>query len=232
MRRDVIAPAGDRDQPDRPRRNRRRALAMGICARTGGGDRAPLRRAPARAAGIMERARASSASSRRACCAAPASRPTMRAFSPGGIGDAPTPASLMSSLRPHSAPPTALIWWAAWRRPPRWRANGFFPAARPIPTISARRECLIWRAAHAAAFEETGLDIGTLKAEPGWTLVRDGGYLGLMKRLTAGESANVLRARIVHYLASETQPENFRDPHCAEPCGSGCGHAAFSDGVS
>jgi hypothetical protein len=56
-------------------------------------------------------------------------------------------------------------------------------------------------------FEETGLDIGAFKAEPGWTLVRDGGFLALMKRLVAGESAETLRARIMSHLATEAQPE-------------------------
>jgi 8-oxo-dGTP pyrophosphatase MutT (NUDIX family) len=62
---------------------------------------------------------------------------------------------------------------------------------------SARREL----------FEETGLDIGTMQAEPGWTLVRDGGFVALIKRVTANESAEDLRARIERYLAGEAQPE-------------------------
>ena len=83
-----------------------------------------------------------------------------------------------------------------------------FPCGTPDPDdISAAGMLDLAGSARRELFEETGLDIGTLKAEPGWTLVRDGGYLGLMKRLTAGESADVLRARIMHYLASETQPE-------------------------
>jgi hypothetical protein len=56
-------------------------------------------------------------------------------------------------------------------------------------------------------FEETGLDIGAFEAEPGWTLVRDGGFLALMKRLVAGESAETLRTRIMSHLATEAQPE-------------------------
>ncbi len=83
-----------------------------------------------------------------------------------------------------------------------------FPCGTPDPDdISAAGMLDLAGSARRELFEETGLDIGTLKAEPGWTLVRDGGYMGLMKRLTAGESADVLRARIMHYLASETQPE-------------------------
>ena len=55
--------------------------------------------------------------------------------------------------------------------------------------------------------EETGLDIGALAAEPGWTLVRDSGFVGLMKRLTACQNAAELRSRIMHHLANEAQPE-------------------------
>jgi 8-oxo-dGTP pyrophosphatase MutT (NUDIX family) len=56
---------------------------------------------------------------------------------------------------------------------------------------SARREL----------FEETGLDIGTMQVEAGWTLVRDNGFVALIKRVIASENAEDLRARIVRYLA-------------------------------
>jgi 8-oxo-dGTP pyrophosphatase MutT (NUDIX family) len=55
--------------------------------------------------------------------------------------------------------------------------------------------------------EETGLDAGSLEAEPGWTLVRDRGFVALLQRLTAPESADALRSRIRHYLANEDDPE-------------------------
>jgi 8-oxo-dGTP pyrophosphatase MutT (NUDIX family) len=55
--------------------------------------------------------------------------------------------------------------------------------------------------------EETGLDIGMFEAEPGWILVRDGGFIALLKRLLASESAETLRARIMRHLAAEAQPE-------------------------
>ena len=60
--------------------------------------------------------------------------------------------------------------------------------------------------------EETGVDFGELEAEPGWTLVRDRGFLALMKRLAASESAERLRARILRHLADEPRPE-FSDIH-------------------
>jgi 8-oxo-dGTP pyrophosphatase MutT (NUDIX family) len=56
-------------------------------------------------------------------------------------------------------------------------------------------------------FEETGLDIGLCRIEPGWTLVRDGGFIALMKRVIANENAEQLRANILHHLANEAQPE-------------------------
>jgi hypothetical protein len=56
-------------------------------------------------------------------------------------------------------------------------------------------------------FEETGLDIAALTAEPGWVLVRDRGFLALMKRLTAREDAAMLRSRIVRHLESDAHPE-------------------------
>jgi 8-oxo-dGTP pyrophosphatase MutT (NUDIX family) len=56
-------------------------------------------------------------------------------------------------------------------------------------------------------FEETGLDIAALTAEPGWVLVRDRGFLALMKRLTASEDAPMLRSRIVRHLQSDAHAE-------------------------
>jgi len=56
-------------------------------------------------------------------------------------------------------------------------------------------------------FEETGLDIVSCQVEPGWTLVRDGGFLALMKRVTVNENAELLRMKIIQHLANEAQPE-------------------------
>lgn len=55
--------------------------------------------------------------------------------------------------------------------------------------------------------EETGLAIAELAAEPGWSMVRERCYIGLLKRLTAKENAQALRSRIMRYLAGETAPE-------------------------
>ncbi len=55
--------------------------------------------------------------------------------------------------------------------------------------------------------EETGIAITDLTAEPGWSLVRDGGYIALLKTLKARQSAQELRGRIMRHIEGEEQPE-------------------------
>lgn len=55
--------------------------------------------------------------------------------------------------------------------------------------------------------EETGIAIGEVHTEPGWTMVRDRCYLGLLKVVSARGSAEALRARIMRHLAREKRPE-------------------------
>jgi hypothetical protein len=55
--------------------------------------------------------------------------------------------------------------------------------------------------------EETGVAITDLTAEPGWSLVRDGGYIGLLKTLTARQSADELRSQIMRHIEREQRPE-------------------------
>jgi hypothetical protein len=55
--------------------------------------------------------------------------------------------------------------------------------------------------------EETGLDIEELEAKPGWTVIYDQGFMAFMKELTARQSADELRTRILRRLATERQPE-------------------------
>lgn len=55
--------------------------------------------------------------------------------------------------------------------------------------------------------EETGIAIEELDAEPGWTVVRDRCFLGLMKRVTARHGADELRARIMGHIAGDRHPE-------------------------
>jgi hypothetical protein len=55
--------------------------------------------------------------------------------------------------------------------------------------------------------EETGLDVGELEAGPGWSMVIDRCYIGLMKRLTASQNAERLRSRIMDHIAGDAWPE-------------------------
>jgi hypothetical protein len=83
-----------------------------------------------------------------------------------------------------------------------------FPCGTPDPDdINAAGMLDLAASAGRELFEETGLDIGMFKVDPGWTLVRDGGFMALIKRLAAGENAQTLRARVMAYLANEAQPE-------------------------
>jgi 8-oxo-dGTP pyrophosphatase MutT (NUDIX family) len=55
--------------------------------------------------------------------------------------------------------------------------------------------------------EETGLPIGELAPEPGWTMVRDRCYLALVRQVVAPLDAEALRAQIVRNLARQQAPE-------------------------
>jgi len=82
-----------------------------------------------------------------------------------------------------------------------------FPCGTPDPEDISEGMLDLAGSARRELFEETGLDIETMRAEAGWTLVRDSGFVALIKRVTASESAEDLRARIVRHLASDAQPE-------------------------
>jgi pyridoxine kinase len=83
----------------------------------------------------------------------------------------------------------------------------YFPCGTPDPTdiigdkvdfeYSVRRELL----------EETGLAVDMFTPEPGWTMVVDGSLIAQIKVLRARESAKVLHARILAFLAREKAPE-------------------------
>jgi 8-oxo-dGTP pyrophosphatase MutT (NUDIX family) len=66
--------------------------------------------------------------------------------------------------------------------------------------------------------EETGIELQQLEAESGWTLVHDRGIFALIKRLTALQSADQLRSRILRHLASERLPE-LNDIHILNDAG-------------
>ncbi len=84
----------------------------------------------------------------------------------------------------------------------------YFPCGTPGPEdIGAAGALDLAGSLTRELLEETGLDIATLDAAPGWCLVRDRGIIALMKRLTARQSAEELRSAIMRHLASEPQPE-------------------------
>jgi 8-oxo-dGTP pyrophosphatase MutT (NUDIX family) len=84
----------------------------------------------------------------------------------------------------------------------------YFPCGTPDPAdIGAGGALDLAGSVRRELREETGLDIGELTAEPGWTLVHDRGFLALMKRLSARQNADELRDRIVRYLLNDPHPE-------------------------
>jgi len=88
----------------------------------------------------------------------------------------------------------------------------YFPCGTPDPGDIVAGELDLAGSLRRELAEETGLAIGALAAEPGWKLVRDRGFLGVLKLLTARDDAAALRERILHHLAGEARPE-FSDIH-------------------
>jgi 8-oxo-dGTP pyrophosphatase MutT (NUDIX family) len=84
----------------------------------------------------------------------------------------------------------------------------YFPCGTPEPDdINAGGLFDLAGSLRRELLEETGLEMGDLEADPGWTLVRDRGYVALLKRATAPQNAKALRARIMDHIASEGRPE-------------------------
>jgi 8-oxo-dGTP pyrophosphatase MutT (NUDIX family) len=82
-----------------------------------------------------------------------------------------------------------------------------FPCGTPDPHDVTAGMLDLAGSARRELSEETGLGIDTMQAEAGWTMVRDNGFVALIKRLTAAENALDLRARIMRFLARETRSE-------------------------
>jgi 8-oxo-dGTP pyrophosphatase MutT (NUDIX family) len=83
----------------------------------------------------------------------------------------------------------------------------YFPCGTPDPNDIIIGTLDLAGSVGRELLEETGLTINTLAAEPGWRAVRDHGSLAVIKKLTASEKAEALRARILHNLAAEPRPE-------------------------
>lgn len=84
----------------------------------------------------------------------------------------------------------------------------YFPCGTPEPgDVDAFGFLDLAGSAGRELLEETGIGIGELNAEPGWTMVRDRCYLALLKRLTSPQNAEALRARIMDHVGREERPE-------------------------
>jgi 8-oxo-dGTP pyrophosphatase MutT (NUDIX family) len=89
----------------------------------------------------------------------------------------------------------------------------YFPAGTPEPgDLDATGTLDLADNVRRELKEETGLDIDDFAAKPGWSTVIDRGYVAVVKRLAARQSADELRSRIMRHLASEAKPE-FVDIH-------------------
>jgi len=93
----------------------------------------------------------------------------------------------------------------------RWRpaaGRWVFPGGMPDPNdITSAGMLDLADNVGRELFEETGLHIGACQVDPGWTTVRDGRLVALMKRVTVNEDAEQLRANIMHHVANQAQPE-------------------------
>lgn len=83
----------------------------------------------------------------------------------------------------------------------------YFPCGTPDPQDVAAGMLDLDRSAGRELLEETGIEIGTLAARPGWTLIREQNFIALIKQVAAAENAQALRACVARYLASSQQPE-------------------------
>ena len=84
----------------------------------------------------------------------------------------------------------------------------YFPCGTPEPGDLGPGGALDLEANLARELlEETGIGIGELSAESGWTMVRDRCYLALLKQVTSAQPAVELRARVMDHISREQKPE-------------------------
>jgi len=89
----------------------------------------------------------------------------------------------------------------------------YFPCGTPEPAdVGADGSLDLTDNLNRELLEETGIGLGELVVAPGWTMVRDGCYLGLLKDLGARGDAAALRERILRHNAGEKHAE-FADVH-------------------
>jgi hypothetical protein len=83
----------------------------------------------------------------------------------------------------------------------------YFPCGTPDPRNVGGGKLDLDDSLRCELAEETGIEIATLDVAPGWNFLHDRGFLALMKRVTARETADALRSRIMRTLENDSQPE-------------------------
>jgi 8-oxo-dGTP pyrophosphatase MutT (NUDIX family) len=83
----------------------------------------------------------------------------------------------------------------------------YFPAGTPEPEDIAGDQVDIDGNVVREVEEETGLTAADFEAEPGWTAVKIGVRIALIRRLQAREPAAELRRRVLLHLRREQKPE-------------------------
>ena len=102
---------------------------------------------------------------------------------------------------------TARFCSASWGRTRSTEEEVYFPCGTPDPGIIVDGKVDLGLSLRRELKEETGLDMTSFDAEPGWTMTVDGALIAQIKVLRSNESATALRERILEYLASEKRPE-------------------------
>jgi 8-oxo-dGTP pyrophosphatase MutT (NUDIX family) len=83
----------------------------------------------------------------------------------------------------------------------------YFPAGTPDPNDIVEETVDLDGGVMRELTEETGLTAADVQPEPGWTATPLGPRIALMKVMQASEDAEPLRARILAFLATQSQPE-------------------------
>jgi 8-oxo-dGTP pyrophosphatase MutT (NUDIX family) len=83
----------------------------------------------------------------------------------------------------------------------------YFPAGSLDPSDLVGTKVDVAGSVRRELAEETGLDAGETVESPFWYAVFAGPRIALMKVLQARESAESLRARALHHIATEAEPE-------------------------
>jgi 8-oxo-dGTP pyrophosphatase MutT (NUDIX family) len=84
----------------------------------------------------------------------------------------------------------------------------YFPSGTPEPDdLDAARLLDLEGNVRRELLEETGIDAAELMPQPGFSYVRDGSSMALVKTLHARQNAQELRDRIMKHIVSEERPE-------------------------